>query len=112
MEIIQVCNWIYEGCLKLDKEVSKLPDLTEASAKAQADYDKSLGLEVAKLKASGESVSIIDRLAKGNCSDALLSRISAEGRLKACYANIESLKARINAFQSINKYLADLPVGE
>lgn len=110
MELLQVCTWIYEGCGKLDIEVSKLPKLSEANATAQADYDKALGLEVARLKAAGESVSIIDRLAKGNCSDALLAKISAEGRLKACYANIESLKARINALQSINKYLADLPV--
>ena len=105
----EVALFIHSGCLKLHEEVQKLEDLTDKSAECQSNYDKLLGLAVARRKAEGEAVSVIERLAKAECSEALLDKVVAEGRLKACYTVIDSIKARINAYQSINRYLADLP---
>ena len=110
MDLIEVADRIYNNCKLLAEEVQKLPSLCEQSAQAQAAYDRELGVAIATLKAEGEPVSIIDKLARGKCHHFLLDKLVAEGKVKACNANINAIESRISAYQSINKHLANMNV--
>ena len=97
--------WIPAKMEELTKEASKLPELIEGSAQAQRDYDKSLALTIVKLKGEGTPTTMVEKVARGYCADELYVKIVAEGKLKACYSNIERIKAQLNACQSLNKHL-------
>jgi len=109
MNVSGVSERIMQNCQALAKEVSKLTACTEANAKAQANYDKALGTSMAGHKCSGEPVGVVKEYAKRDCADELYAMVVAEGTLKATYANIDAIKTRINAYQSILKYLDVLP---
>ncbi len=76
----------------LTKEGQRSDKLIQAKAEAMAEYDKTLAVVIIKLKADGNAVSIIDKLAKGGVSDLLLKKIVAEEMLKAHYSRMEQLK--------------------
>ena len=90
----------------LTKEGQRSDKLIQAKAEAMAEYDKTLAVVIIKLKADGNPVTIIDKLAKGGVSDLLLKKIVAEEMLKAHYSRMEMLKAQLNGLQSINRYLS------
>ena len=109
LDLIDVAQRIMDNNKLLAIQVDKLIRLNETSAKAQSEYDKKIGVAMATHKAAGEPVGVLKEYAKRDCADDLLVMIVAEGTLKACYANIEAIKTRINAYQSILKYLDAMP---
>jgi hypothetical protein len=104
-DVADISERIVENCRMLASAVVKLDDMVEQSGRSQAEYDKLIGVAMAKYKAAGEPVGVIKEYAKRDCSDALCAMVVAEGTLRACYANIDAIKTRINAYQSILKYL-------
>ena len=105
LDIIKTAQLIEMAIKKLGEEGKQLQALTEANALASSEYDKHLGVTIAQLKGKGEPTTIVDKLAKGKCSDMLYQKILAEGMLKACYSNIDRIKAQLNGYQSINRHL-------
>ena len=105
LDIIKTARLIELAIMKLGEEGKKLEALNEASALASSEYDKAIGTTIAKLKGKGEPTTIVDKLAKGECADLLYMKIVAEGQLKACYSNIDRIKAQLNGYQSINRHL-------
>ena len=105
MDIIKTAKMIELAIERLGDEGKKLEGLTQATALASSEYDKAIGLRIAKLKGDGTPTTIVEKLAKGDCADLLYMKILAEGQLKACYSNIDRIKAQLNGYQSINKHL-------
>jgi hypothetical protein len=83
----------------------ELPELIDDSADAKRKYDKALATTITRLKGEGVQASIVEKIAKGECSDELYKMLLAEGMLKACYSNIDRMKAQLNACQSLNRHL-------
>ena len=105
MDVIQTAKRIENAIIALGNEGKKSFDLIQAKAGAMREYDKTLTVTITTLKAEGNAVSIIDKLAKGRTSDLLIKKILAEEMLKAHYSRIEQLKAQLNGLQSIFRHL-------
>lgn len=102
---VEIADRIVNVIKALHTEGLKSEELIKNKAETARDYDKYIAIATAELKAKGESVSIIDKLAKGNCNEALYKKILAEEMLKAHYSKIEQLEAIMNGYQSVNRYL-------
>jgi len=100
----QAMTGIFKAFNDYSTAVEGLPDLYDKLAEVQAIYDKQLGLEIARLKADNMPISIIDKTAKGIVAEFKKNLIIAEGILKYQLSKIESLKAKVNAYQSILSY--------
>ena len=81
---------------------------TKGNARAHAisNYDKQLKIAIVTLRESGKfPATLIEKIAKGVCSDHRLTLELAEVGYKACISNLEALKAQLNGYQSIYKHL-------
>ena len=105
MEAIAVAQHIEEIIDALKEEGKLSKDLVEAKAKTAAAYDKAMGVNTAALKAAGKPTTLIKDLARRDAADELYAKIVAEETLKAHYSRMENLRAQMNGYQSINKYL-------
>ena len=77
-----------------------------ARAKAISNYDKQLKIAIVVLKDEGKfPATLIEKIAKGVCSDHRLTLELAEVGYKAVISNLEALKAQLNGYQSIYKHL-------
>ena len=73
---------------------------------AISDYDKQLKIAIVVLKEEGKfPATLIEKIAKGVCSDHRLTLELAEVGYKSCISNLEALKAQLNGYQSIYKHL-------
>ena len=105
MEPVAVAKQIERLIMAIAKEGARSKDLILAKAESAVEYDKALALAIVTLKDAGTPTTIVEKQAKGQCSDQLLARIVGEESLKAHWHRLEYLKAQMNAFQSINKFL-------
>lgn len=77
-----------------------------ARANAISNYDKQLKIAIITLREAGKfPATLIEKIAKGVCSDHRLTLELAEVGYKACISNLEALKAQLNGYQSIYKHL-------
>jgi hypothetical protein len=105
--VTDVAQWIQAKMVELTQESDKLKELIEKSANSNAEYDKVLAVTMMKLESEGKAKSLIEKYAKGSdkVANALVAKMVSDGMLKACYSNIERIKAQLNACQSLNKHL-------
>ncbi|MFA5298713.1 MAG: hypothetical protein WC389_10960 [Lutibacter sp.] len=102
---VEIADMIMKAINALSIEGHRSEELIKAKAESARDYDKYISIATAELKAKGEPITIIDKIAKGNCSEVLYKKILAEEMLKAHYSKIERLEAQMNGLQSMNRYL-------
>lgn len=77
-----------------------------ARAKAISNYDKQLKIAIVTLREEGKfPITLIEKIAKGVCSDHRLTLELAEVGYRACLSNLEALKAQLNGYQSVYKHL-------
>ena len=95
---------------KIIKEIGDCRREIEAKGNARANaisnYDKQLKIAIVTLREAGKfPATLIEKIAKGVCSDHRLTLELAEVGYKACISNLEALKAQLNGYQSIYKHL-------
>jgi hypothetical protein len=79
-----------------------------ARAKAISNYDKQLEMAIRTLKAETTfPATLIEKIAKGVCSDHREKLELAEVAYKACLSNLEALKAQLNGYQSVFRHLEE-----
>ncbi len=104
LSILEVANKI-QICMKnVVESVELLDELADKKALSISEYDKQLAIKILELK-ENNPVTIVEKLAKGQCSDYRYTMDYAEARYKLTISKIESYKAILNGWQSINKYL-------
>ena len=75
-------------------------------AKAISNYDKQLKIAIVTLKEQGKfPATLIEKIAKGVCSDHREQLELAEVGYKACISNLQALMAQLNGYQSIYRHL-------
>ena len=116
MEVIKVAEEI-QGCIsKLSKAIKDIKDRSQRLAEATANYDKQLAVTMIKLKNGYEfeldGVKIkdvvatnLEKIAKGLVFETKLELERAELEYKSMITYIETVKAQLNGWQSINRYL-------
>lgn len=105
-DLMQTAERIETAIKLLSKEGQRSEKLIKTKAEAMGEYDKTIAVAITTLKAEGNAVSIIDKLAKGRVSDLLIKKVLAEELLKAHYSRMEMLKCQLNGLQSLNRYLS------
>ena len=105
LEAMRVAKMIETIINTLKTEGIKSQDLIQAKAQTMANYDKHIGIKSAEMKAEGLAVTSIPAQAKSECSEMLYDKIVAEEGLKAHYSRMDTLKAQLNGYQSINRHL-------
>ncbi len=119
MDAIQIARHIEGLIVAIGKCRREIEDKGKAKAKSISDYDRKLAITLATLRNSesyqiGDKtykqppVSIMEKIAKGICSDELYAREVAESGYKACISNLEALKAQLNGYQSIFRHLESI----
>jgi len=97
-----ICNLVSEiGKCRRDIETKG-----NARAKAISNYDKQLKIAIVVLKEEGKfPITLIEKIAKGVCSDHREVLELAEVGYKSCISNLTALMAQLNGYQSIYKHL-------
>ncbi len=90
--------------LKVEGKRSKA--LIEAKAKSTMTYKGVRAVAAAKAKLGGMAVTLIKHHAEGEAKQEEYHMIVDTESLKAHWIRMENLKAQLNAYQSINKYLS------
>lgn len=107
MEALTIAKAINSRIIELELAKKELPALAQKKAETLAAYEKAIAIETFKL-AQDTSISIIDKLAKGNCSDLRMQMDLAESAYKNALKIIDITQAQLNGYQSINRYLSEV----
>jgi len=116
MEILEVAQQIQSIIAEIGKSRRDIEVKGKAKAKAISDYDRKMAITLATLRNSetyelaGKTykqppVSILEKIAKGLCVDEGYQKEIAESGYKSVISNLEALKAQLNGFQSIFRFL-------
>lgn len=117
-DILSVSKAIKDKITLLESCRGTIRENGNKKAKAISDYDKALAITLIKLK-NGEELMIEDiaikdppastseKIAKGACWQERLAMETADALYKANLSSMESLKAELNGWQSIFRYLEE-----
>ena len=117
-ELIVVSNNIKKIIGEIGEHRRKLESLGKEKARAISNYDKKIAIALIALR-DGElykvgtktiqqpPVTIMEKIAKGGCSEERYAMELAEGSYKACISNMTALLAQLNAHQSIFRHLQE-----
>ena len=106
MELIQVRDTIEQIISAIGKARKEIETKGNARAKAISDYDKRLEIAIRTLRDEGKfPVTLIEKIAKGVCAPEREKLELAEVAYKGCISNLEALKAQLNGYQSIFRYM-------
>lgn len=103
MEIRELEKELMEKSRWLVAKLGEQKGLVESYAQAEHDYRVALAKKMTELKLSGEKVTIISDLSRGDEVVAGLKkdRDIAEGVLDACKSSIRSMQATMSGIQSL-----------
>lgn len=118
MELINLGEIIHKKVKELEKLREELSNINKA--KAITEYEKSLAVRIMELSNTKSymwngkhymkpAATLTEKIAKGMIAEETgYKKELAESEYKSKIVQIESLKAEINALQSINKYNSDI----
>lgn len=119
MELLEVSQQIQKKIADLEHARSKLKTYAYNKAKTMVDYERQLAIVIVGLKAGKEynlsedgvemvrceQATNIKDVARGVCYQESLDASVAEALYKNCIVQIDAIKAELNGWQSINRYL-------
>lgn len=108
MELTPTVQMLYAATNELAKIRKAIFKLSTKKAETERAYRIALSQESLKLRFDRVPVSIAGDIARGNVADLKYERDLALETHRAALAAMESLKAEINALQSIAKYQSDI----
>lgn len=120
MEIIEIAKQISNRIILLSKGRILIRDRAKAKADAVSSYEKTLAITMLKLrngaipefegqKIETLPVTLIEKIAKGICWKEKMNCELAIDEYKAAVIGMDSLKAELNGYQSINRHLDNDP---
>lgn len=100
-DIIRLKNGYVEKLRELELETSKLADLNKDVAEKECLYREAKAKAYLKLKADGQSVTLIPAMANGETAEIRLVLKISEGILKAARENIKRIHSNIEAYRTL-----------
>lgn len=107
MEILEVAKKINLKIVELENLKKELPSLAQKKSEAMVTYEKELAKQTLTLSFNNP-VSIVDKLAKGNCADLKGQMDLAECMYKNALKIIDITTSQMMGFQSIQKHLSEI----
>jgi len=105
MDIKNIADEIEKKIRELELGRKIIGERAEKKAIAIAGYDKALAIKIITLKNEGTPLSIVDKIARGECWQEKLEMEKAEGMYRAATSNIQSICAELSGWQSIFRFL-------
>ena len=105
MEILQVAKQIEQKIHLLEKGRGGLKELAKNKADTLGAYRKAIEIATITLRAEGTPVTLIKDLARGACNEQERNMDLAESLYKIQMTKLDSIKAELNGWQSINRFL-------
>ena len=106
MDIKSIADEIEKKIRELESGRKIIGQRAEKKAEAIANYDKALAIKIITLKNEGTPLSIVDKIARGECWQEKLEMEKAEGMYRAAVSGMDSLAAELNGWQSIYRHLS------
>ena len=106
MDIKSIADEIEKKIRELETGRMIIRDRAEQKANAIACYDRALAIKIITLKNEKLPLSIVDKVARGECWKEKLEMEKAEGMYRAATSGIDSLCAELNGWQSIFRHLS------
>ena len=104
LTVLEVADKMQNCMHRITECIDLLEDLADKKAVSLAEYDKQMAIKMLLLKEK-HPVTLVEKLAKGDCSDYRYTMEYATARYKLTLAKIESYQAILNGWQSTNRYL-------
>ena len=104
MELQNLTEELYKSAKRLSKSGDELFKLAKERAESERNYRQALAKRIVMLKESGQSVTLIGDIARGECSELKFERDLADARYSAGRELAESLRTEVSALQTILKY--------
>jgi len=108
IEIQSIATEIYTASKKLAKGIDVLFSLAKDNAEAEKNYRSALAKEIVKLKLEGQSVTLINDIARGNQSDLKYLRDVAEFKYQSGREMLKAIQIQISALQTVIKYNSEV----
>ena len=108
MEAVQVARHMETIIRRLAEEGAKAETLIADMSRTTADYKRERAIAAIRMKGDGMAVTLIKHQAEGEVSELEAEMITAVHRLKAHFAKRDDLKAQLNGYQSINRFIATI----
>ena len=107
MEILKVAQEIEKKITQLEKGRAMLDNAARDKAVAMSEYDKQLAITIVKLKEE-YPITLCEKIAKGEIYKARYQMDVTESNYKSIITKIDCLKAELNGWQSIYRYLSEV----
>lgn len=108
MDLLKCAKLINLKIEELEGYKKDLENLALEKAMATSEYESILAKEMLKMRANGESITLIEKLAKGSCVLERMKMDLAESKYKNILKIIDISQSQMNALQSINRYLSEV----
>jgi hypothetical protein len=108
MELQDIAKTIIDICSRLTKSQTYLYKLAKQKSEAERCYRLELARELIKLRAEGTPVAIVSDIARGNVSELRFNRDLTDAQYRSAIEAIDSLKAQLNALQSLLKHQIEI----
>lgn len=105
MELLQIAKEIKKRIDMLAEGRKLIKMRAENKANAIANYDKALAKKILLLKESGMAVTIIDKVARGECWQEKLDMELADGLYRSAVSGMDSISCELNGLQSLFRHL-------
>lgn len=114
-DVVEVANNISKKITLLEEGRKQLQDKAEKRANAISAYDLALMKSIIQLKADDKyPTTLIEKIAKGECYKERAEMELREAEYKLTVTKMDAIRAELNGWQSISKYLdisVDTPSG-
>jgi len=115
-ELVGIAKDIHSIIEEMTRERQNISTVAQNKAKAIGDYDKAIALTIVKLRngisfefdgqtIQNPPVTIIEKIAKGICSEKGVEADKQEALYRATLSNLATLQAQLNGLQSLLKYM-------
>lgn len=105
--VIEIAKEIRFKIDQLEKMRAEIRSRAEAKATSISTYDRSMAKHIFLLKEKGIQISILDKLARGECWSERYDMELADGLYKSLISNMNCVQAELNGLQSINRHLSE-----
>jgi len=106
--VINIANAIDHKIKQLEIMRAEIKGRATSKATAISEYDKALTKHMILLREKGNPVTIVEKLAKGECWSERYDMELADGMYKSLISNMTCIQAELNGLQSINRHLSEL----
>lgn len=120
MDLLTIAKLIYGRCQELERLKADLSPLAAKKAETSAFYEKTLAMTIVGLrngkeyelegvKIGEQPTTLAEKVAKGLCWKEKISMDYADSSYKNVLKTIELTESQLNGYQSINRYLSEVP---